>query len=119
MALSIGTSPLTLVVCATLMGIGVGLGSQSRVFLLQTIVPEQMRGQGFSFSAVLLYAGDLLSLALFGWLSTYLPLNVLFTSAGGGMFLISGTVLLWQIIVQKAERRKLMEAISEPKMRRY
>jgi len=84
-----------LFICVAIIGIGLPFGSQSRVFLLQTEVPKEMRGQGFSFAAMLLYFSNLLSLSLFGWFSTRLSLSLLLMIGGGGIIFVAGCVLLW------------------------
>ncbi len=84
-----------LFLCVAIIGIGLPFGSQSRVFLLQTEVPEEMHGQGFSFAAMLLYFSNLISLSLFGWLSLHFSLNLLLIVGGGGIIFVAACVLLW------------------------
>lgn len=95
LAIAFAASPVTLAVCAAVVGLGLALGSQSRVFVLQTDVPEAMRGQGFAFAAVLLYLSNVVSLSLFGWLSERSSLWILFVAAGGGIVLVSAVAALW------------------------
>jgi MFS family permease len=81
------------------LGIGLTVASLSRVYLTQTLAPLRHIGQAFSTAAVLLYAGDLVSLGGFGTASDRLSLNLLFLVAGGGV-VASGLgaliVSLWQ-----------------------
>jgi DHA3 family macrolide efflux protein-like MFS transporter len=66
-------------------GVGMPLAGLSRVYLLQQHVPEEQMGRGFSFNAMLLYLSNVLSLGIFGWISRYVPLGVLFLFCGGMM----------------------------------
>ncbi|BCL77997.1 MFS transporter [Ktedonobacteria bacterium brp13] len=98
-----------LFMCVAIVGIGLPFGSQSRVFLLQTEVPKEMRGQGFSFAAVLLYFSNLLSLSLFGWLSTRVSLSLLLRIEGGGIISVAICIILWtyqQSVPTRFHRRK-------------
>lgn len=70
-------------------GLGLPLSGLSRVFLLQSLVPEEKLGRGFSLNAVLLYFSNTMSLAFFGWLSTFVKVTYIFVSAGSIMVLIS------------------------------
>jgi len=84
-----------LFICVAIIGIGLPFGSQSRVFLLQTEVPKEMHGQGFSFAAMLLYFSNLLSLSFFGWLSTSVSPSFLLMIEGGGIIFVAGCIILW------------------------
>lgn len=66
-------------------GIGMPLAGLSRVFLLQQLVPEDKLGRGFSFNAMLLYLANVLSLGLFGLLSSYVSIQTLFFICGAMM----------------------------------
>ncbi|GIP63122.1 hypothetical protein J32TS6_16770 [Virgibacillus pantothenticus] len=54
----------------------------SRVYLLQTYLPTKELGKGFSFNAFLLYLSNAISLGLFGVLSSFLPIRILFIICG-------------------------------------
>lgn len=71
-------------------GIGMPIASLSRVFMLQDRVPDAMRGRAFSFSAVLLYLSNTVSLALFGMLSHQISVPILFDISGVGIVFIAG-----------------------------
>jgi MFS family permease len=66
-------------------GMGMPLAGLSRVFLLQQLVPEEKLGRGFSFNAMLLYLANVLSLGLFGILSSFVPIRALFFICGAMM----------------------------------
>jgi DHA3 family macrolide efflux protein-like MFS transporter len=70
-------------------GMGMPLAGLSRVYLLQELVPEEKRGRGFSFNAMLLYLANVASLGVYGLLATFLPLPLLTFGSGGLMILIS------------------------------
>lgn len=66
---------------------GLPLSGLSRVYLLQQHVPSDKLGRGFSFNAVLLYLSNVVSLALFGVVSTFVSTHFLFLFCGGMMIL--------------------------------
>ncbi|EEM04959.1 hypothetical protein [Bacillus pseudomycoides] len=72
-----------------IVGIGLPLAGLTRVYILQKLVPKDMLGRGFSFNAVLLYLADTISLFVFGILSIFISLNVMFIMCGIGMMIIS------------------------------
>ncbi|KNE22269.1 MFS transporter [Virgibacillus pantothenticus] len=63
-------------------GIGLPISGLSRVYLLQTYLPTKELGKGFSFNAFLLYLSNAISLGLFGVLSSFLPIRILFIICG-------------------------------------
>lgn len=75
-------------------GIGMPIAGLSRVFLLQDKVPEAMRGRAFSFSSVLLYFSNMVSLVLFGMFSLFISVPILFDASGIGIILISFVYVL-------------------------
>ncbi len=79
--------------CA-IVGIGLPLAGLARVFLLQSLVPEEKLGRAFSFNAVLLYLANTISLALFGILSSYIPIRFLMIGSGASILVTSITFLL-------------------------
>ena len=79
---------------SVLVGIGMPIASLSRVFLLQDRVPGPIQGRGFSFSAVLLYFSNTVSLSLFGALSHLVSVPQLFDISGIGIVLIAGVYVL-------------------------
>ncbi|WP_439741308.1 MFS transporter [Bacillus pseudomycoides] len=72
-----------------IVGIGLPLAGLTRVYILQKLVPKDMLGRGFSFNAVLLYLADTISLFIFGILSIFISLNVMFIMCGIGMMIMS------------------------------
>ncbi|QTM99738.1 MFS transporter [Sediminibacillus dalangtanensis] len=79
--------------CA-IVGIGLPIAGLARVYLLQSLIPEEKLGRAFSFNAVLLYLANTVSLALFGTLSAYVPIRLLMTGSGVVILLTSITFLL-------------------------
>lgn len=79
---------------AILVGIGIPIAGLARVYLLQTIVPKEQLGRGFSTNAVLLYLANTLSLALFGAFAVLLPIQVIMVVSGMLMMLISIVYLI-------------------------
>jgi hypothetical protein len=79
---------------SVLVGIGMPITGLSRVFLLQDRVPEAMRGRAFSFSAVLLYVSNMISLALFGMFSRFISVPNLFDVSGIGIVLVAFVYVL-------------------------
>lgn len=92
--IGLGQNHFILAGFSSLIGIGIPITSLSRVFLLQTKVPESMRGLGFSFSAVLLYFSNITSLAIFGALSHFISVPILFEISGICIVMIAGVYLL-------------------------
>lgn len=89
LAIGLANNTGALFAAILLVGLGMPICSQTRIYVLQTEVAERFRGQGFSLSAVALYVANLAGLALFGWLaSRQTPLELLFVVAGGGMLLV-------------------------------
>jgi DHA3 family macrolide efflux protein-like MFS transporter len=72
-----------------IIGMGLPLSGLSRVFLLQHFIPQDKLGRGFSFNAVLLYFSNLLSLGLFGILSSFVSVSLLFIVCGGMIVIVA------------------------------
>lgn len=67
---------------AIIMGVGIPIASLARVYIIQSLVPEGKMGRAFSSNAVLLYASNTLSLLLYGFLSTFIPIRMLMLASG-------------------------------------
>ncbi|WP_082234552.1 MFS transporter [Halobacillus massiliensis] len=65
-----------------IVGIGLPIAGLARVYLLQTLVPENKMGRAFSTNAVLLYLANTLSLALYGSLAIFVPIQFLIIFSG-------------------------------------
>ncbi|WP_096186719.1 MFS transporter [Evansella halocellulosilytica] len=78
-----------------IVAIGLPITGLSRVFLIQTCVPKDKLGRGFSFNAVLLYVSNVLSLSFFGFLSTFIETSVIFLLCGS---LMMGTTCIYLFI---------------------
>lgn len=92
--LSLASGPIGYFIGMIVSALGLPLSGLARVYLLQKFVPREMLGRGFSFNAVLLYAANLLSLALFAGLATFIPISSLFLGSGLLMVCISVLYLL-------------------------
>ncbi|MFB1100808.1 MFS transporter [Terribacillus sp. JSM ZJ617] len=73
---------------AILIGIGLPVSSLTRVYLIQTHVPKLMLGRAFSSNAVLLYASNTLSLALYASLLSFLSIRSLILISGASILVI-------------------------------
>ncbi|EDL64516.1 MFS transporter [Bacillus sp. SG-1] len=82
---------LPLFLGAVIVGIGLPLAGLARVYLLQTLVPQDMLGRGFSFNAFLLYLANTLALTIFGVLVSYFAIN--------SLFIISGVIMLFPALI--------------------
>ncbi|MDQ0351498.1 MFS family permease [Alkalibacillus filiformis] len=67
---------------AIIVAVGLPISSLSRVYLLQLLLPNDMLGKGFSFNAFLLYLSNAISLGVFGLLSSYVSINIIFIICG-------------------------------------
>ncbi|WP_001099355.1 hypothetical protein [Bacillus cereus] len=72
-----------------IVGIGLPLAGLTRVYILQKLVPKDMLGRGFSFNAFLLYLADTISLFVFGLVSIFISIHVIFIMCGIGMIIMS------------------------------
>lgn len=79
---------------AVFVGIGIPIAGLARVYLLQTLVPNDQLGRGFSTNAVLLYLANTLSLALFGVLSSFIPIQTMMIVSGVSMTTVSAGYLV-------------------------
>lgn len=87
-------SGVGIAVFTVLIALGMPIASLSRVFMLQDRVPDGMRGRAFSFSAVLLYFSNTVSLALFATISHFVDVRTLFVTSGIGIVLIAWVYVL-------------------------
>ncbi|WP_273851538.1 MFS transporter [Guptibacillus spartinae] len=79
--------------CA-IVGIGLPIAGLTRVYLLQTLVPEEKMGRAFSSNAVLLYFSNTLSLGLYGILVMFISIQHLMIGSGLLIVMLSIGVLL-------------------------
>ncbi|WP_270180694.1 MFS transporter [Alkalihalobacillus sp. CinArs1] len=95
------------VIGAMLVGIGIPIAGLARVYILQTLVPEEMLGRGFSTNAVLLYLANTVSLALFGALAAFIPIQTLMV--GSGCLMIAASVGYLVAVKAKMGRRSSVQ----------
>jgi MFS transporter, DHA3 family, macrolide efflux protein len=88
----------------TIVAAGVPLSGLARVYLLQTLIPVDRLGRAFSLNAVLLYASNVVSLSIFGFISTFTGTNVLFVLCGS-LMIVSGVLCLSSVFKSKGSRR--------------
>ncbi|MGD7044788.1 MFS transporter [Jeotgalibacillus proteolyticus] len=79
--------------CA-IVGVGLPIAGLARVYLLQTLVPEEKMGRAFSSNAVLLYFSNTLSLGVYGLLATFISIQQLMAASGLLMIAFSLAALL-------------------------
>lgn len=77
--------------------IGLPLTGLSRVYLLQQYLPTDKLGRGFSFNAVLLYGSNVISLGLFGVVSSFISIPIIFIGCGI-MMVFSAAIYLVAIL---------------------
>ncbi|AIF42586.1 MFS transporter [Virgibacillus sp. SK37] len=87
-----------------LVGIGLPLSSLARVYMLQTLVPENMHGRAFSSNAFLLYTANTVSLLLFGLLVIVTPIQWLMLGSGLMIIIISLAALTISSVKQSKFR---------------
>ncbi|MGA9289158.1 MAG: MFS transporter, partial [Anaerobacillus sp.] len=79
--------------CA-IVGIGLPIAGLARVYLLQTLVPEEKMGRAFSSNAVLLYFSNTISLGLYGFLVMFISIQHLMMGSGLLIVILSIGALL-------------------------
>ncbi|WP_371932611.1 MFS transporter [Bacillus carboniphilus] len=97
--------PLHFFIGVIIVGIGLPISGLSRVYLIQTIVPEQKMGRAFSSNAFLLYLANTLSLSLFGLLSLIFSIRQLMIFSGLIIILSSLIGLLYTMAQPKLSWR--------------
>lgn len=88
--------PVLTVAGVVVIGVGITTAAQARMYMLQHSLPPGVMGQGFSAAAVLLYAGDTISLAVFGGLADSFAATTLIAAAG--VLLAVSVVAQWTLI---------------------
>jgi len=91
--------------------IGLPISGLARVYLIQTWIPVNKLGRAFSFNAVLLYGSNVLSLSLFGALSSLMKIRYIFVFCGS-MMVIGSFVYLFRIFPSKKTRRDSVETFK-------
>ncbi|GEN44620.1 MFS transporter [Alkalibacillus haloalkaliphilus] len=85
---------------ALIVAMGLPISSLARVYLLQLLLPNDMLGKGFSFNAFLLYLSNAISLGVFGLLSTFVSINIIFVVCGL-LMILAGLVSYYLTILRK------------------
>ncbi|RWZ58590.1 MFS transporter [Halobacillus fulvus] len=88
-----------------IVGIGLPIAGLARVYLLQTLVPENKLGRAFSTNAVLLYFSNTISLATYGLLVSFISIQTLMLGSGLLILFISAGPLLFQTVKLSKFRR--------------
>lgn len=91
--------------------IGLPISGLARVYLIQTLIPVNKLGRAFSFNAVLLYGSNVLSLSLFGVLSSLVEIRYIFVFCGS-MMVIGSFVYLFRIFPSKKTGRDSVETFK-------
>ncbi|GGF14414.1 MFS transporter [Halobacillus andaensis] len=92
--------------CA-IVGIGLPIAGLARVYLIQTLVPEEKLGRAFSFNAVLLYLSNTISLALYGFLVLFIQIQWLMIASGLAILSVSISGLLMKTVEASKLRGRL------------
>ena len=87
------------------------LSGLARVYLLQTLIPANKLGRAFSFNAVILYASNVISLILFGTLTSFVEINSIFIFCGS-MMIFSSFFYLIRVGFSENAGRKSIEAFK-------
>lgn len=74
--------------CA-IVGIGLPIAGLSRVYLIQSLVPEDKMGRAFSSNAVLLYLSNTVSLVIYGLLISFISIQKLMIYSGSFIIIVS------------------------------
>ncbi|MCP3026541.1 MFS transporter [Halobacillus sp. A5] len=94
--------------CA-IVGIGLPLAGLTRIYILQSLIPEEKMGRAFSLNAVLLYLANTISLAVYGTLASFLSIQYLMIGSGSVMVLVSMiSLLIYTVDTAKFGRRFLI-----------
>ncbi|MBP1949704.1 MFS transporter [Virgibacillus litoralis] len=78
---------------AILVGIGLPISSLARVYLIQSLVPENKLGRAFSSNAFLLYLANTISLLFYGVLVSFVSIQWLMIGNGMIILIVSIAVL--------------------------
>ncbi|WP_254434159.1 MFS transporter [Halobacillus sp. Marseille-Q1614] len=90
----------------SIVGVGLPIAGLSRVYLLQTLVPEAKMGRAFSTNALLLYFSNTISLAFYGTLAVFIPIQYLMIGSGLVIVIISVTgMVILSVTAAKLGRR--------------
>lgn len=91
--------------------IGLPITGLTRVYLIQTLIPANKLGRAFSLNAVILYGSNVISLILFGALSSFFEIRYIFIFCGGLMILCS-FFYLYRIFSPKRTGRESIQAFK-------
>lgn len=91
-----------------IVGIGLPLAGLTRVYLLQTIVPDDKLGRAFSFNAVLLYLANTLALFICGFLATLFSVQLIMIVNGALILTVSIMGFLHSSVLSSKHSRRFM-----------
>ncbi|WP_404451530.1 MFS transporter [Virgibacillus necropolis] len=98
---------------AVLVGIGLPISSLVRVYLIQSLVPEDKLGRAFSSNAVLLYLSNTISLAIFGLLAVTISIQKIMI--GSGLLIIVVSLIGLLIFLIKSSKSSRSFSVNPPK----
>lgn len=101
--ISINQSFYFILIGLIFISIGMIISSTTRSFMIQTKISPDMHSRAFSFNAVLLYIANTISYLLFGFLSDFININILFTISSLLMIFLA---IFFYIFVWSNEREK-------------
>jgi len=91
--------------------VGLPISGLARVYLIQTWTPINRLGRAFSLNAVLLYGSNVLSLSLFGALSSLVGIRYIFVFCGS-MMVIGSLVYLFRVFPSEKTGRNSVETFK-------
>nr|WP_241964515.1 MFS transporter [Paraliobacillus zengyii] len=93
---------------SAIVAIGLPIAGLSRIYLIQTLVPEEKMGRAFSSNAVLLYFSNTVSLGIYGFLASFISIQKLMLFSGiliitisviGLLITMNKTKFRWRFII--------------------
>ncbi|WP_238389594.1 MFS transporter [Virgibacillus sp. MSP4-1] len=84
-------------ISSAIVAIGLPIAGLSRIYLIQSLVPESKMGRAFSTNAVLLYFSNTISLAIYGILVSIISIQQLMLYSGILIIITSVTGLLFSM----------------------
>ncbi|WP_411954287.1 MFS transporter [Alkalibacillus sp. S2W] len=94
---------------SAIVAIGLPIAGLSRIYLIQSLVPEDKMGRAFSFNAVLLYFSNTISLGVYGFLVSFVSIQNLMLFSGILIIISSVIGLLFSVNRTKLRRRFIID----------
>ncbi|WP_343841823.1 MFS transporter [Salinibacillus aidingensis] len=88
---------------SAIVAIGLPIAGLSRIYLIQSLVPEEKMGRAFSSNAVLLYFSNTVSLGIYGFLVSFISIQKLMLFSG--ILIITTSIIGLLITMNKTKLR--------------